>query len=519
MADKTIKQLSTEYTVLQPDDWFLVQKDSDGVTGKAKASSVFAGGNIPISAPPDTVTHNGNRSYSLVFNSLDLTGILSKGMRLKLTRTTTAPTQCTDLESSSSHYYAKTSPAGTTFTDDAVAGAWVKLESYPAWQAGVISRYNGTSGWELKVGADGTVQFVGYNASSANFSRVVTYVSLPLNKWVHIAAQLDMSAFTATTTTSYVMIDGVDVPAFVSRGGTNPTALVQAGNLNVGATNSTTFFDGKLAQVFYSSAKITQANIRTLMGQGLTASLITTHSIVSAYSFSNSINDLNTTSANNLTAQNSAVATATDSPFAGGNVQEFTDGTIEWGIVASDPTFSTNTTVVVQVPEGYALPTSGGISAAAFSTQKIPYGFPADAPRWWVDTLLMTAPSQSSPTNDVWYNMGGVKSTIPIGSWGIKFVGNMRNDSSAGNIHIYSTLSTSSSAETIPELSTYSLSGADNQIYAVPFSREHYFKSTSETALYALLKSNATGSSGMSWIYQSGTIGMALLIRAEFAYL
>jgi hypothetical protein len=42
----------------------------------------------------------------------------------------------------------------------------------------------------------------GTNTAGGNYSNVKTYQSLPLNKWVHVAAQLDMSTFTATTTTS-----------------------------------------------------------------------------------------------------------------------------------------------------------------------------------------------------------------------------------------------------------------------------------------------------------------------------
>jgi hypothetical protein len=36
------------------------------------------------------------------------------------------------------------------------------------------------------------------------------------------------------------MIDGVNVPASVTRGGTNPTSLIQAGNLEIGSINGGT---------------------------------------------------------------------------------------------------------------------------------------------------------------------------------------------------------------------------------------------------------------------------------------
>jgi len=309
---------------------------------------------------PGTVTYNGNRSYQVVFSNTDLTGFLSNGMRLKLTRTTAPPTQCTDLEASSSQYWSKTSPAGTTFTDDFCAGAWIKLESYT--QGGIISRYNGTSGWIFRVMGDGTVELSGRNGASGNYSQVASYQSIPLGKWVHVAAQLDMSTFTATTTTSYIMIDGVNVPAVVTRAGTNPTALVQAGNLEVGSFNGgTSPFDGKLAQVWYSSAKITQATIQTFISQGMTGSET---SIVSLFNFNGNGNDSNA-NANNLTANAGATATTVDSPF----------NATEYGIITAN-SFSTNTTLTVQVPEGYAIPTSGGVSAVSYSTQNTPYGFP-----------------------------------------------------------------------------------------------------------------------------------------------
>ena len=162
-----------------------------------------------VLAAPNTVTYNGNRNYSLVFNSTDYTDEISPGMRLKATRTVTAPTQCTDLEAGSTQYYNKTSPSGMTFTDDFVVSAWIKLESYGTNI--IASRFNGTSGWQLYLDANGRLTLAGYNAGAGNTSYVISYSSVPLGKWVHIAAQLDMSSFTATTTTSYIMFDGVDV--------------------------------------------------------------------------------------------------------------------------------------------------------------------------------------------------------------------------------------------------------------------------------------------------------------------
>jgi hypothetical protein len=127
--------------------------------------------------------------------------------------------------------------------------------------------------------------------------------------------------------------------------------------------------------------------------------------LVSAYSFNNSINDLSA-NANNLTANGGAVATSTDSPM----------NSTEYGIITAN-SFSTNTTLTVQVPEGYAIPTTGGVSAVSYSTQDTPYGFPRDKGKWEVESLYRVDASQSSPVNTTWYNLNSAKINIPIGSW------------------------------------------------------------------------------------------------------
>ena len=375
-------------------------------------ATAYADGWTPIlGSTPNTVTYNGNRNYDLVFNSVDLTSTLSPGMRLKATRTVAAPTQCTDLEASSSQYYSKASPAGMTFTDDFVVSAWIKLESYTGSTQGIVSRFNGTSGYYFAVQPTGQIVLAGFNASGSNFSQVQSYASVPLNKWIHVSAQLDMSTFTATTTTSYVMFDGVDVASAVSRGGTNPTALVQAGNLEIGSYNAGNFFDGKIAQVAIYSAKIPQATIKASCNQTLSGSET---SLISAYSFNNVITDLNTTNANNLTAQGSAVATNADSPFA----NAVTAGLLEYGLVQK-ATFSTNTTVNVQVPEGCAIPTTGGVTAVSYSTAKSPYGYISDRGRWDILYLHFAAQSQATPAANTWYAFNTLAFVKPTGSFTI----------------------------------------------------------------------------------------------------
>jgi hypothetical protein len=399
---------------------------------------------------PSTVTALGNRAYSVVVNSTDLTGFLSAGTRLKFTRTVAAPTQCTSLNGTS-QYYSKSSPAGTTFTDDPTFSAWVKLTSYAA--GSIISRYNGTSGFDFGVDSTGRLYAVGFNGGAANFSQILSYVSLPLNRWVHVAAELDMSAFTNTATTSYLMIDGIDVPGAVSRGGTNPTALVQAGNLEIGSRNAgTQFFPGKIAQVALYNAHVTQATILASMHQTLAG---TETSLISAYSFNNSVNDLNA-NANNLSAQASAVATNADSPF-GIQADGTISSTLEYGIITAI-TFSTNTTITVQAPVGGAIPTSGGVSALAYSGQSAPYGMPRARGRWQVQVIIGTGSNMttSGPTSGTWVNALGtslVAFNLPIGDWVLGWRAPLRADKNAnGEVTAEATLSSTSAAESLPVL-------------------------------------------------------------------
>jgi hypothetical protein len=362
--------------------WGSVHADSQGnllgtaVRTALNQTAATGAGWTTLGYQPNTVTYNGNRSYTCVFNGVDLTPTISPVMRLMFQRTVAAPTTSTSLNGTTQYWSRPSASLGSTmtFTNNFVVSAWVKISAYPGVNGyGIASRYNGTSGWYLILQQSGQLQFVGFNGSAANFSFVQSYQSIPLNKWVHITAQLDMATFTATPTTSYVMIDGVDVPVNVQRSGTNPTSLVQAGNLEIGSLNGgQSPFLGKIAQVAIYSAKVTQATIAATISQTIPNG---TTSLISAYDFNGNANDINTTSANNLTANGSVTATAADSPF-GGQASGTISSTLDYGIIQS-ATFSTNTTVVVQVPDANTIPTSGGVSAVSYATSAYPYGMPS----------------------------------------------------------------------------------------------------------------------------------------------
>jgi hypothetical protein len=382
---------------------------------------------------PDTITYNGNRSYTLVFNTTDLTDTLSEGMKMRLTRTVSAPTQCTDLEASSSQYFSKTSPSGISFTVTWTAMAWVKLESYT--EGGIIGRRNGdTEGWHFGVNAEGRVE-AGSLRIAGNNSVTRSYQSIPLNKWVHVAGAVDLAG------TSLIYIDGVLVPSLTTVTGTAATLVQGTTALTVGAQKSAgTFpFDGKIAQAAVFSSKLSAATIASYASQTLSGSEPT---CVGCFTLSNSLVDTSS-NANTVTAQGGALATNVDSPF--GN---YLGGTLEYGIISSKPTFSTNTTITVQVPEGCAIPTTGGISAVAYSTQGQPYLFPTDKGQWDVMTVHKQDSSQASSVSSTWYNIGSVSLTVPIGKYDLSYECPVVLSDGTNAPSMVTTLSTGSSSET-----------------------------------------------------------------------
>lgn len=460
----------------------------------------------PIPTVPTTITNLGQGSYSLLFPGVDYTNILSPGQRVRTTRTVAAPTQSTSLNGTN-QYWVKTSPNKLTFTDDFVIEAWI----YPtAYQSSTIcSRRDATQGWQFQMSSSGQIQLFGFNGGTGNQSYVQSYQSIPLNKWTHVVAQLDMSSFTATTTTSYIMINGINVPALVNRAGTNPTSLVQAGNLEIGSVAVSQFFAGKIAQVAIYNAKVTQAQMRTYMSQGLTGSET---SLASAYSFNGVATDLNTTTPNDLTAQNSAGYTSL-SPF-GTQGSGLISSTLDYGIVQS-ATFSTDTTAIVQVPEGCTIPTSGGLSAISYSGLRAPYGFPADTDKWTIYCIQKVNSSSTSISNTVIANINSFYITLPISKNNITALINAQVSTTTANtgVVLYSGISTTTNSFT--ECSQLFFVGVSLSSLINSFTLSTTLTTAAQSPCYVNIRCNSVGT------LTGGFRGdeAACIIKATNAYL
>lgn len=387
---------------------------------------------------PSTVTvgsgyANGNRSYTLTVSNYDATAILSKHMKMRFARGTTPGTQCADFESSSSQYASRASGSLTgsisTMTDDITAEAWLKLESYTG---GIfISRYNGTSGFRFYADTNGQVFFAGYNGGAGNYRGTQTYQSLELSKWTHVAGTLDMSGFTTATNATY--FNGVSVPIQLIQAGTNPTAFIQAGNLEIGSANATSFFDGLISDVRVWNVVRTQLQIRDNMNQQLTGSET---NLVGYWKLAGNFND-STSSANNLTANAGVAATFADNPFK----------STEYGLIMDVSYSAPNSTIVLQVPEGFSIP-NGTLSSPYYSVQDQPYGFVKDENRWVLNAVYHgpTEIAGGAAASSAWV---GAQLLIPQGEWTGRYRGGLRQITALNNVNCYFDLNTAATGSPV----------------------------------------------------------------------
>jgi hypothetical protein len=254
------------------------------------------------------------------------------------------------------------------------------------------------------------------------------------------------------------------------------------------------------------------------MSQGLTSALITANSIISAYSFSGGIiTDLNTTNANNLTANGSAVATNADSPF-GTQADGTISSTLDYAIIQK-ASFSTNTTVTVQVPEGCTIPTSGGVASVVYSSNKAPYGMPVQRGKWVIESLTKADETIAIGALNTWYPSTGGKLNVPLGEWRIIYRGTFEVSSTVGgSISGFVTLSDTApigGVNSYPML-TRILVLPSGQAAQAQSSAEGYFTVTTSTPF--LLYGSIDSSPGvMAWKLRAAQ--GAITIAAENAYL
>jgi hypothetical protein len=126
--------------------------------------------------------------------------------------------------------------------------------------------------------------------------------------------------------------------------------------------------------------------------------------------------------------------------YSAGMKIKLTDSTVKYFIVTSVVESGGNTNVYLYGGTDYAL-TGGAISDVSYSTSRCPFGFPASPAKWQEITSNSGGDSQSTATQNTWYNLGSLHIHIPVGAWIITYqttltVGNATAGSKSANIQL-----------------------------------------------------------------------------------
>ena len=371
------------------------------------------GGWEPLGYTPSAITYNGNRSYTLVYAGVNLTTSISPAMKLRINKTVADNGYMGGAFNGSSHYFTKTSPSGTlgTVTNNFTIEAVVQPTSYA--NGGIAGRAESTlnNGFFYQMLSTGQIEVSIYSGGSANYRRATTYQSVPLNKKTQVTL-----TYTSTATTFVIYFDDVSVPFAVTTGGTAPTTAGTGGDFSIGRPGAYAgnYFTGYISNVAVFDAVLSAATIKDHSTRKLTGSET---NCIGAWSLDNTAVNQKSPGTNDLTATGGVGYTATSPHGQLGNGVEINKAVA----LVMSCTYSTDTTMVVQCPEGVTIPTTGGISSVEFSTQANPYGWVSDKGRWELISTYKIDLGTSSPAVNTVYSTGPMAIVAPSsGNWQIR---------------------------------------------------------------------------------------------------
>ncbi len=104
-----------------------------------------------------------------------------------------------------------------------------------------------------------------------------------------------------------------------------------------------------------------------------------------------------------------------------GNRIKLTQTTVKYFIVTAVGAFSGGKTIItVYGGTDYAL-ANAAITSPFFSIAKAPFGFPLAKEKWTITVTDASLRSQLSPTQNTWYNLGGLSIIVHIGLWDLGY--------------------------------------------------------------------------------------------------
>lgn len=195
--------------------------------------------------------------------------------------------------------------------------------------------------------------------------------------------------------------------------------------------------------------------------------------------------------------------------YQAGQRIKLTQTTVKYFIITKVEHAGGTTTITVYGGTDYDL-ANAAITNNYYSPVKVPFGFPLSPVKWSVSVTDTTLRSQSSPTTDVWYNLGSVSITIPIGVWEVSY--QVLGVVASTNARIYTTLSTANNSESDAQFT--GKQGAPTTVFG-QISRAKLLTLTTKTAYYINTK---TDQGSVSDIYNDNATS-PLLLSATIAYL
>jgi hypothetical protein len=191
---------------------------------------------------------------------------------------------------------------------------------------------------------------------------------------------------------------------------------------------------------------------------------------------------------------------------------KLTQTTAKYFIVTAVGAFSGGATLItVYGGTEYTL-ADAAITGPYYSPVKAPLGFPLDPAKWTVTTTDTTQRSQATPTANVWYNLGGVSISVPIGAWRVSYqvaVHAAKTNSCDG----FCTLSTANNSQSSAEWTAFT-ANATNATYFFAY-REGFLTLAAKASYYL---NTMTGTTVVANIYNRNELS-TLVIRAVCAYL
>lgn len=393
------------------DDGSLKASAIQSALGIGNASST---GFTPFGATMVYTGNNGNKEYTATI-AADVTGYLPLGAKIAVTRGTAAPTQCMSFSAASTQYASKTASLTgfSGITNSVTVSDWIYVNSYGGTGYQTIKAYasgtHATNGFKFALNPNGQIDFAAY-ASSGNSRTVTSYQSVPLKRWVHVAASINMS-----TGTGAIYLNGALISSnFVTSG--TATTMAPATGYYIGRSLFGEYFDGYISEDVTFSNIQAQSQIQANMNISLTGSET---GIVALFqgNGANGFND-KTSNANNLTATNGASSTQSANPM----------NTIEYATVIKIGAYSGGVTpLTLSTGDTCNIPNMT-LTGAQYSIAGTPLGIPNDLATTVGRRLLFipikasqstssTSAVQFPPVKDITFTVPGNCSSITLNTY------------------------------------------------------------------------------------------------------